>query len=137
MAVGASAPLDGRRPDASSRCRREPHGAAYDWPGIGRILVALISGRIISRRESDRSICVAHALQAILAGRPDLAEHLPAIADVVWPARLLEALTEQASVRAAHALVASLTQPLPAAVPGPSAPGSSAGGLAEPGRAAA
>lgn len=81
---------------------------AYDWPEIARIAVALASGRVIPRRGSERTICVAHVLRAILAARPDLAAHLPDLGGVVWPARLLDALTLRAEVPAAPTIVASL-----------------------------
>ena len=46
---------------------------AYDWPEIARIAVALASGRVIPRKGSERTICVAHVLRSILTARPDLA----------------------------------------------------------------
>lgn len=69
---------------------------AYDWPEIARIAVALASGRVIPRKGSERTICVAHVLRAILAARPDLASHLPEPGEVVWPGRLLAALSDRA-----------------------------------------
>lgn len=83
----------------------------YDWPEIARILVALASGRVLARRDRDRdaAICVAHALRSVLAARPDLADHLPAPGEVVWPGRLLELLAQRAEVPAAPTIVASLT----------------------------
>ena len=80
----------------------------YDWPEIARIAVALASGRVIPRKGSERTICVAHVLRAILAARPDLAEHLPVPGEVTWPGRLLDALTARAEVPAAPTIVASL-----------------------------
>jgi len=81
---------------------------AYDWSEIGRILVALASGRVIARRQTDRSICVAHAMQAILAARPDLGPYLPGPDEVVWPGRLLEVLADRAVVPAAPTITAAL-----------------------------
>ena len=80
----------------------------YDWPEIARIAVALASGRVIPRRGSDRTICVAHVLRSILAARPDLTPHLPEPGEVVWPGRLLDALAGRAEVPAAPTIVASL-----------------------------
>lgn len=79
----------------------------YDWPEIARIAIALASGRVLPRREaeSDRTICVAHVLRAVLAARPDLADHLPAPGEVTWPGQVLELLTQRADVPVAPTLL--------------------------------
>lgn len=69
--------------------------AQYDWLEIGRIVVALASGRVLDRGDTARTICVAHVHRAILTARPDLAGSLPSIAEVVTPGRLLDALRDQ------------------------------------------
>lgn len=62
--------------------------ARYDWLQIARIVLALVSGRTLTRPESDRAICVAHVLRAILAARPDLGTVLPHPGETTWPDRL-------------------------------------------------
>jgi hypothetical protein len=86
-------------------------GAAYDWVEIGRILLALKSGRELSARQTERSICVAHAHRSILAGRPDLAGDLPALGAVMSPGRILDRLTALTEVRQGPTLLASRHRP--------------------------
>ncbi len=69
--------------------------AQYDWLEIGRIVVAMASGRVLDRGATGRAICVAHVHRAILAARPDLAGVLPSVGEVVTPGRLLAALRVQ------------------------------------------
>ena len=77
--------------EASRRLVRA--SARYDWLEIGRIVCKLAAGRTLSRHESDRAICVAHVLSAVLAARPDLQAHLPDPTEPTWPGRLLASLS--------------------------------------------
>lgn len=86
-------------------------GAAYDWLEIGRILLALKSGRELSARQTERSICVAHAHRSILAARPDLAADLPAPGAVMSPGRLLDRLNDLADVHQGTTLLAFVQRP--------------------------
>ena len=67
-------------------------GRAYGWGEIARIGLRMAGIKVRGWENADRVICSNHTTAAVLAARPDLAEHIaPLRPSEVWPGRLAEA----------------------------------------------